>query len=142
MPVTFDHFKTIIFCSKVPEEWATTKCHIVRFCNKHWNKINTIFLTFIFFQCKWAWKHRVDAQSRTTRSVAIFVVELQDNFFWNWTLMEFWYFSIWNNANWQKLGIFLLCKHFHELLTCLICTLIFLGCRRALIFLGCCLKFF
>ena len=56
--------------------------------------------------------------------------------------MEFWYFSIWNNANWQKLGIFLLCKHFHELLTCLICTLIFLGCHRALIFLGCCLKLF
>ena len=23
-----------------PEEWATTKCHIVQFCNKHWNKIN------------------------------------------------------------------------------------------------------
>ena len=31
---------TIIFV-RVPDEWATTKCHIVQFCNKkHWKLLN------------------------------------------------------------------------------------------------------
>ena len=36
----------------IPDDLATTKCHIVQFCNKHWNKINcldTRYLHFLMF---------------------------------------------------------------------------------------------
>ena len=90
--------------------------------------LNTIFLTFIFFQCQWAWKHRVDAQSRTTRSVAILVVELQDKLFGrffsemrvNGNFDIYWYgiMASWQKLGILKLGIFLLHKLSYELLLC------------------------
>ena len=36
----------------VPDEWATTKCHIVLLCNKHWNKINKQ-VNIYFVKAQW-----------------------------------------------------------------------------------------
>ena len=43
-----------IFIYSVPDEWATTKCYIVQFCNKkHWKLIDKIiFLHQIDFFCE------------------------------------------------------------------------------------------